>query len=428
MMKTNFHYKRTSFKSLLFKGFLAGPLFLFAQNKPGNGSLIAFHKLISKLQKLDLFDIMQVQKPAYNRFALSMCFVLMAFNLSALELKKEIKRNYPIGQFEKLYVENKYGNVRLVKSKGKQIEFVVEIRVSSSNSSAARNRIESIVIEFTDLQNELKAKTIFEELNESVFRRWFGSTPEVNTTVNYLIKCPDYLHLYIHNKYGDVYLPDLKGNVDLSLSYGNVQSGNLVGELNADVKYGNIKFVKIGNASIRSDYGKVDLLQAGHISLNLSYGRFHIEEIKNLECNSKYSNVEIGKGGNVIFNGKYDKFKAKNLESFRTQNKYADFAIEMLNREAVFDVAYSKVSLDEFSSDSKKIEIAGKYNSIRIYATHAYFLQMNTRFVSPSIRGNIHYLKNEQESNQRYIEAYKNGRQSNTKVLIDAAYGSVFLE
>jgi len=163
--------------------------------------------------------------------ALLFCICSFANIAEAREkAEKVITKSFNVDKTSNLSIENKYGNIQVKTWNKNEIYFEVKIKVEASTQKEVQEITDAVDIEFSQSGNTVSAKTVYKNMNCNNCSR----------DVNYQVMVPDGINYNITNSYGNVNLPDIKGNANLTVKYGNVVVGNLAGSKNTiDVKYGN---------------------------------------------------------------------------------------------------------------------------------------------------------------------------------------------
>lgn len=170
-------------------------------------------------------------------------------------------------EVESLKVENQHGDINIESYDGTTIKIDAYILVKSNDELAAANIGENI-LEITEAKN-----TTIKSKYESLLLT--GSKQQV--TVNYYVKVPKELTYDIENRFGDIILADLTGNIEVKGRSGRVEIENVQGDLRVNNSHGDIRIVNTtGKAVINNDHGSISYSNektvSDDISLRSRYG------------------------------------------------------------------------------------------------------------------------------------------------------------
>ena len=218
---------------------------------------------------------------------------------------------------------------------------------------------------------------------------------------------PDGLNYIIDNKYGNVNLPDIKGNSQLTVKYGNLNAGNFYGNTNTfdikygnmdidmitkginnidvkygnmkskgitdginnvvDIKYGDLRMDKIsGKTNMNLEYnGYVNLKETGDITVSIKYSKMSIEYGRNLEIDSKYSKIGIGKISGLRLISKHDDYDFGEIDNLNAECSYTDLTIDRLVKSLnVTGIQHGKIEVDHVSAGFDFIKADASYTDI----------------------------------------------------------------
>lgn len=233
-----------------------------------------------------------------------------ADGLDRREFSKTIKKEFDITATGTTAIYNKYGTVEIKTWDRNRVKVDVKIIVNASNEGEAQRVFDRININFYNKSNYVKAETEIESVKKTWWESWSGSDTKSDYTVNYEVYLPASNNLELGNRYGDTYIANLSGKVNVS------------------VKYGNIKMQNIGNtASITLAYGNGSVLSAKNMTGDISYAKFICGEADNVEITSKSSRLRFDKVNNIISITKNDTYEIEEVNEFKNEGKYDNFTI-----------------------------------------------------------------------------------------------------
>src|SRR5690606_16196807 len=188
-------------------------------------------------------------KTYYSLFTL-LLFAFQTLQASVPEFTEEVKvieKSFNVNANANLSINNKYGNVTLTTWDKTLIEIRVEIKVDGRDNNAVRQRLNAITVNFNATAAGVAAAT---QIAESK-----GSN-KTNISIHYTVRLPKTNSINIENRYGNLYLDETRGAVNIGLKYGNLTFGKLLNAIN------NLDMAYVTNAKI--DYVKSAVIDAAY--------------------------------------------------------------------------------------------------------------------------------------------------------------------
>lgn len=284
------------------------------------------------------------------------------------EVRRQIHKDFKVGNNARLQIENRYGNIVIVEGRKNEIRFNIEIIGRGEKERIAEAMADRASIDFSKSGNSVYARTEFS--GRESFR-----CNNCGTTVNYTVTVPSSVYMYLINKYGHIRLNDVKQNFKAELKYGNLSANTLQGNDNEIImKYGNIEIGQVRNL-------KLDIAYASSISFTT---------VENLDLISSYSKMNADRIDNCTLSSKYDKYNITSLGRMTVTSSYTDFNIGDLQK--TFDASnlrYCKVRIDRVSYNFNSIFISASYTPIRIGVTqqHNFRARLSTRYGNLRTKG-----------------------------------------
>lgn len=208
------------------------------------------------------------------------------------DAQKEINKSYTIQKGFTLGIDNSYGEINIVNWDNNEVSVVVRIETEAASQSKAEELLGRVTIDIDESKSEVSFKTEFD--NKTM-------TGKNKIKVIYNVKAPAYLNANLKQRYGNVYIQEIKGVAQLEVKYGNLTAGTLSSESKDEW---NILDLAYGNASIEFVTG----LQA-----EVKYSDISIQESYVLNIESAYSKMGFGKVGELEIESKYDKLSIDEL-------------------------------------------------------------------------------------------------------------------
>ena len=264
-----------------------------------------------------------------------------------------IIKSFSVQKNATLDVYNKYGKIHFITWEKDSVNITIDYLLTASKQEKIEKMKQSVRFDFVPSKYFVSAKTqignksddIVQNINDMV--TIFGSSIQID----YTIRIPADINLKIENKFGDIYIDDVAGNVSLKLSNGDLKANKLTGNANdLDLSFGNSSITNIDNARITAIYEDVYIKSTNKISFNTKSSKITIDDVEDVKSISKRDKYYIG-----------------NMNSMSGNSTFSDFTIRNLNDEMLFDFKYGNVHVDNISKKFSMIKTTSKYTDFRLY-------------------------------------------------------------
>ncbi len=236
------------------------------------------------------------------------------------EKRKTFEKTYKVNKSDVLNIDNKFGNVHVNTWNRNEILVKVDIISRANSEQNAQAMLDKISIAESRSGNTIAVKTEMGSINSKSGHQSFE--------INYTISMPEDNALVLRNSFGNVYLPDMKGKVDLNVRYGAFKVGNLANASNT-----------IKTAFCNSASNSISSLNKG--TVDLAYSTVNVGSTNGVSGTSKFSDLKIGNLSEALdMEVKYGSFKVDRVQkNFRNISVTGGFAPIVLHFEddAAFD-------------------------------------------------------------------------------------------
>lgn len=302
---------------------------------------------------------MKTKNPILSKtFALASLISLLSFIQAFSQNftdKLTSHRTYSAGRETTLEIQNKYGKIQVVPWEKDSISIDVDILLSESSASKLKKLKEDIGIKYSGTNFYIIAKTVIGNessriANElkSIGNTITGTNNQVE--INYMVKVPGYLDIVLQNKFGDIYLDDLSGRVDIELSNGVLKASNLD-----------------GNTSIKLSFANGMINRLSTSTLNIAYSDLELGEAMQLDLQSKSSKINADRINVLKIDSRRDKLFFKSVEYFYGTGSFTQVWIYDLTRESDAYMKYGDLTIEHVNPDYSKIKIESEYTDITLY-------------------------------------------------------------
>ncbi len=340
----------------------------------------------------------------FKTFFIAVYVICITGVANAVQQEKVIKKSYKVKPSTHIEINNKFGKVHV--NTWNKNEVMVNIVIDVDGKEPERI-LEKINIEFDDEIGDdyLGIKTVLEDIKgKSSF------------SINYTIDMPKGNSLELTNKFGDTYIADLSGDLELDLGYGLLKAGNLT-----------------GNAEIKMEFGS-GMSQIGSLpnaELDIKYSKLTIDDSKNLEVESQFSEVIGGNFSDVQISMKYGKFRADNIKHLNGEVQFSGIELHRLSGDVYLDLKHTQLDIRAIDDSMNEIRVDGQFSKMNITlpADLSISLNLDFQFADLKYRGeDITFKKIIKENTTKEYEGFLGKENSGRNLTVDSKYGDLSLD
>lgn len=276
---------------------------------------------------------------------LSLLLILVvSFSVSAQDARKEYSESYDVSRGATLITDTKYSDVELITWDQNVVDILAVVEVDASSKSRAEEALEKVDIQIGKSGNNISVVTEMEN----------GWSRNVRTTIKITVKAPAWVNLDLESSYGDLFIQEATGLVQVDLKYGNLKAGTLA--------RGNTK--PYNEIDLAYSDGVID--EAGWLNLDIAYSDMEINLSRMLFVDSKYSKLLGEKAGGIVTDGMYDKYYIDEVDSFVAELKYSGLKFERLNQNLELHSGYTGAKIETLSNGFDKVDAELSYGNLSV--------------------------------------------------------------
>ncbi|WP_425390011.1 hypothetical protein [Ekhidna sp.] len=281
--------------------------------------------------------------------------------LGQVRQERDFKRSFPVSENGKVEVVTKYGEVIVRTWDRDSVRFEVVVRAEGKNSSAVAKSMSRVDVRFRKVGSVISAVTEISSGSGffgSVLSEVEGVMGSNKLKVDYEVWIPKDVMLSIENKYGDLYMANLDGRVDLDISHGDIKANDLSKTLTLKHSFG------------KSAFGS---LNDGIFTLRGS--EIRIDKASNLNIESGSSEIRVDKIGRIQLNSRNDKIHLLDAQEIMCEGSFTDLTSDLLRGSARLDFSYGDIYLSRIVKDFNSIDITGKSTDINLILNQASYIK-----------------------------------------------------
>lgn len=241
----------------------------------------------------------------------------------------------------KMAIQNKHGNIT-IRSWDKD-SLVVHAVISGESKSLDRlqTAINRTQINFKNKEDYISISsgtnmsTIDRSINEIK-----SATGLNDISINYVINVPKGAKLSITNRYGDIYLDDHEGEINLEISHGNLRGGKL-----RRINY------------LRSNFGNIYLGSVDKMDGNLLFSDFEVEKAGEINISSKSTSYEIENINKLTINTTNDKINIDRIHTFNIIGNLSKVTIDHLEKSMDAHLDYGRIRVKKVEAETTHLNL-----------------------------------------------------------------------
>jgi len=286
-----------------------------------------------------------------NIIFLSLLLCSFQLNAQEFEKSKSFSETYFLNDQMEVSIQNKYGDIQIINWDIDSVKIEVNVKVSSNKQSKVDKIFNLIKMDYRHNYYYVIAKTEFVGQNgfwtdvSDISKTIFNSN--TSTKVEYIVHIPNTTKLTIKNKYGNIYLGDYSGELNVDLSNGDLRAHHLIGKSNLKMSFGDLLVGKLKWAHLQFSYVEAHIEECGYMETFTSTSKLYITDIDELNIESGHDKYHIENVNKIYGKSKFSYIKITNLDSnISLSQRYGALHFKSLNN-----------AIEYFSLETYKTEI-----------------------------------------------------------------------
>jgi len=250
-------------------------------------------------------------------------------------------------------INNHSGDIKIVTGSGNSVNMKTTIEVTGNTADDEKKVLQAVDnFQFELNGNKLDIDTRFYKNmntinNRSTMTLINGDKVKIKDfKIKHELQIPKSANLELNNKYSDIEMQSLDGEIKLTLYSSKLFANDFSGTTSIQAKYSKIRLEKISNDA-EFDFYDTDI---------------EMESCADINIKSKYSKFEIGEAGKMKIDSYDDKFTVDNLTSLELVSKYSDFISEA----GLTDLKLELYDCNVTVKSASNTKFAGKYCDLKL--------------------------------------------------------------
>lgn len=307
-------------------------------------------------------------KKVFLKQTLSFAVICMLTGVFAIAQDKEgvksFSMEFPVDEKTSLVIDNSYGNVNITNHNAATIAIDVVINMDVRDKDRVQAILDNINIRLYQEGQVVYART---ELGDSFGRLSRGPG---GVEINYTVKMPASVPVNLANKYGNVFIDELRSTSTIDVKYGKLNANKILHDSKEPL------------TKIILAYSDGVIQETSWLNADIKYAKLSITNSKALVVISKYSKLFITNGSSIVSESKYDSFEIGALNNFVVNTSYSNIKIGKLSGRLQSETKYTDVIVDNIAPSFEMIRINTSYGNYRIgiASDASYKLDGNARY------------------------------------------------
>ena len=297
---------------------------------------------------------------------------LLAIGLFAgaqVTMEKDYDETFSVSQGNKVEISNKYGEVIIQTWTEPQVRIKGTIEAQGRNQDVVNKNMNRVRLEMRKIGQIISVETEIEKRG-GTFTEVFNDVGEYSRSlfgnkkiaVNLEIWLPQDIDLSIINKYGDIYLASLDGEVDVTLAHGDLRADRLEGRLDMEHSFGKADF---------------NFVNRGRFTLRGS--ETTIEEGSSFSFQSSSSEINLYNVHYVKLNSRNDRVKADQINELVGTGKFTEIEGQRVTRNVDLNLEFGEITLSQIEKKFKNISISSRATDIHLTLNQASYIDAEIR-------------------------------------------------
>jgi hypothetical protein len=272
------------------------------------------------------------------------------------ETTKVIKKEFTVNPDARLLLDNKFGQIHCNTWDKNLVAVEIRITVGASNPEKAERLLNLVTIASEGTPAAVQIRTVLD--------KDFSDNKKLN--IDYTVNMPSSINLNLTNKFGDVFLNELSGKGNFSISYGNLEINKLMNSDNV----------------VNINFGKGDIHYITGAMVSVKYSDLQVEYAGSLFVSSKFSNLEGNKVVSLSLNYEGGKVDLENVSVVSGNTKFTDLSFSNILKKIDLDIQYGNCDVSRIAEDFTLVSFRNKYAnvSVDIPSGTSYSLEADLKF------------------------------------------------
>jgi len=269
-------------------------------------------------------------------FTVLIIFMIPSIVLAQFTETKQINKRFKVTPETQIEITNKYGKIKINTWEKDSIIFDIKIKVEDKKLSKLEKLVSEVDFDFINNQHFIIARTKVGENRSGLEKEVVNFKETVfqsdsKIEIDYTVWIPKTSQLKVENKFGDIYIDDYLGDIEIILSNGNLKSHDFSGKTSLKLSFADATINQMKTGKLDCNYSEIYIKKADKLQVTSKSSEFEINELKDLNTDSRRDKFRIQTVGILAAKGSFTNYRITEItESLNVKTEYGDLDIERL--------------------------------------------------------------------------------------------------
>lgn len=285
------------------------------------------------------------------KYVLSLYFLIISLaSFGQFKDEKTYNKAVACSPNGRISIQNKHGNIQISSWQKDSLIVKAIIRAESKSLVKLQESLAETRIDFRQDNSSIRISTlsfsgvVARSIND--IKSVAGVSNELR--VDYEIKLPIGSEIAVANKYGDIYLDEHEGPLNIELSHGNLRATVLDEVKYLRTNFGNVYIESINSLRGNTLFSEIEITRADRLAFTSKSTEFEIESAADFRISSSNDDININRAEKVSIDGNLSKVNIYKLENAcRIDLNYGKVRINKVAKDVCeFDVISTRSTFD----------------------------------------------------------------------------------
>jgi len=251
---------------------------------------------------------------------------------------RRLIRTYKLTPAMLVEVNNKYGSIEIEYWDVDSVRFVINFEMKAKSQEKLKKLEKLINFNFAGSDEYIRATTNVGTGGGDIKSEFDNLTNAIGTigsevVIDYVVYVPVSNRLKLKNSFGNIFMGNVKTNLDIELSHGDLRIGEVINYSSINLKFGKAIIQSLSESKIDCQFANLNIEKCNRLTLVSKSSTIDINSINDLNINSKRDVISINQA-NVV-NGSIYFTKLTIYQFIRNMNietKFGALNLEMINK------------------------------------------------------------------------------------------------
>jgi hypothetical protein len=283
-----------------------------------------------------------------------------------VKIEKNYNEVFLFKQNDRIEISNKYGEVIIRTWYKDSVRIKIRTVAVGKSQEVVNREMRRVDLEIRKIGSVVSGVTNFDRGRTGIFGDLISQVEDYSKsvvggskiTVDYEVWIPEDANISIDNKFGNIYLADLKGEAEVNLSHGDLRANRIDHQLELFHSFGKNSF---------------DFINEGNLVLRGADTR--INKAKKLDFESSSSEINLGEVNYLDIDSRNDKFNIDEAREVVGKGSFTDLNLEYVIDNLRLDFNYGDVYLSRINRNFNTIALRGNSSDINIVLDQASYIK-----------------------------------------------------